>query len=163
MKLLSAISLTAIIVLASSCHSLDDDRVPYAPVSIPFTTVHEWDVYGVPAALDHRRFIIQERIPSNFPYTARMSTGFGGVLLVGDVLGEPRAYDLACPVERKSTIRVAIDKETMLAECPVCHSTYDVFSLAGHPVAGKAAEDGFGLRVYHVSRGQGNFYMFVSN
>ncbi len=162
-RCLSIASCLAVLAMCTSCHSLDDDRIPYAPVSLAFYTVHDWDTYGTPSALDHKRFIIQERIPSNFPYSASMATGFGGVLLVGDVLGEPRAYDLACPVEAKSSVRISVDKETMLAECPVCHSTYDIFSLAGHPVSGKAAEKGFGLRVYRVGRGQGNFYMIVTN
>lgn len=149
-------------VLSSSCHSLDDERIPPAPVNIQFTTESQWNLYGVTAALDYRSFILEQRVPSNFPYTASSYTGFGGILLVCDVLGEPKAYDLACPVERSSSTRIRIDKTEMVAECPVCHSTYDVFSLNGHPLSGPAANNGYGLRVYYVGRGRTD-YMVVLN
>ena len=42
--------------------------------------------------------------------------------LVCDVMGVPKAYDAACPVEVKRDVRVFINDEHE-AECPVCHST----------------------------------------
>lgn len=111
--------------------------------------------------MDYKSYIRDKRIPANFPYTANSFTGFGGILLVTTVLGEPAAYDLACPVERDHNIIVEINTESMLAECPVCHSEYDVFSLSGHPVEGIAAEKGYGLRRYRVARGRID-YMLVS-
>lgn len=148
-------------MLLASCQSLDDKRVPPAPVHIAFNTEPDWTIYGTPAALDHKSFVRELRIPKNFAYKENTYTGFGGVLLTCSVLNEPRAFDLACPVERSASVRVAINDDN-LAECPKCHSTYDVFSLAGHPVGGEAAEKGWGLRVYRVGRGQGD-YMLVSN
>lgn len=157
--------ITAIIsaALFCGCDSLDDDRIPPAAVNISFPTVAEWNIYGVASALDHRSFIPEKHLPKGFYYTASTYCGFGGVLLVGDVMGNPMAYDLACPVECRSGVRVAINGETNLAECPQCHSTYDVFSLMGHPTSGEAAEKGYGLRRYRVSPGRGTVYMQVNN
>ncbi len=163
MKLLNKILAAIAILLAfEGCDRLDDQRIPPAPVNIPFATVGDWNVSGIGGALDHRRFIKEQLIPSGYHYTAISATGFGGVLLVGDVNGQPAAYDLACPVECKRDVRVAINTEEMVAECPVCHSTYDVFSLGGYPLRGPAAEDGYGLRRYSVGPGRGD-YMIVTN
>lgn len=148
--------------IPASCHRLDDDRIPPMAVNLVFNTVAEWNTYGLGGAMDWARFIREERIPSNYPYTALSYTGFGGLLLLMDVYGAPRAYDLACPVECRSNVRVTIDKESMLAECPECHSTYDVFTLAGYPVSGTAAERGYGLKVYYVGPGRSGEYMVVS-
>lgn len=148
----------------SSCDRLDDDRIPVTPVNITFQTQADWDIYGVPGALSWKRFIRELRQPANFPYTEMTYTGFGGILLVCDVLGTPQAYDLACPVERSRDVRVNIDpKDEYLAVCPKCGSKYNVVSLTGHPVAGRAAEQGFALRRYYVGTGRGNAYMVVSN
>lgn len=149
--------------LSLSCHELDDDRVPLYPVSVVFPTVAQWDVYGVAGAMDYRRFIIQERVPENFPYTAVSQTGYGGVLLVCDVAGQPKAFDLSCPVEARPDVRVHIDRENNIAVCDGCGSTYDVFSLDGHPISGPASRQGFGLRRYRVGPGRGGDYMVISN
>lgn len=155
--------LIALSVCASSCHSLDDDRLPAAAVSLTFYTVADWNTYGVGGALDYRRFIKSERIPSNYPYTALNYTGYGGLLLVCDINGNPLVYDLACPVECKYSVRVNVDKESLTAECPVCHSTYDIFSLYGHPLSGTAAERGYGLKRYRIGSGSGGEYMVITN
>lgn len=147
--------------MCAGCHTLDDDRIPVTPVNLPFATEASWNIYGAAGAMDYNIFIRDKRIPANFPYTASTYTGFGGILLVATVLGEPAAYDLACPVERNHDVVVGIDTESMLAECPVCHSTYDVFSLNGYPVSGIAADKGYGLRRYRVARGRID-YMLVS-
>lgn len=157
------VALIAAALTLGACAHIDDERIPYSPVRIPFQTVGEWDVYGVSGAYTHRRFIRADKVPANFPYTALTYTGYGGVLLVGDVLGTPKAYDLACPVEVTYNIRVAIDPETHYARCPVCHSEYDVFMNYGAPVSGPAAEKGYGLRRYAVGAGATGEYMLVMN
>ena len=145
----------------SSCHHIDNHRLPVSYVNISFRSVGEWDIYGVAGAGQYRRFILPEKIPSGFPYTAMSATGLGGVLLCTTYLGTPVAYDLACPVECRANVRVFINDDNE-AECPVCHSRYDVFEKLGYPVAGKAAEDGFGLEVYRVGPGAQGEYMLVT-
>lgn len=132
------------------------------PVNITFQSAGMWETYGVPGATDFRRFIREMQEPAGFPFTAMTYTGFGGVLLVGDILGEPQAFDLACPVEVQYNVRVAINSETMFAQCPDCHSEYDVFSNYGTPVSGPAVNYGYGLRRYSVSRGINGEYMTVT-
>ena len=159
--LLLLLGLSLIVAGFTSCESVDDDRIPYAPVNIAFSTVGDWQVYGVAGALATRSFIKSERLPSGFPYTDLMQTGFGGVLLVGDFEGNPRAYDLACPVERDRNVRIFVDSEELVGECPKCHSTYDIFRL-GNPLSGEAAEKKYALRRYAVSPAQ-SLYMIITN
>lgn len=108
-----AAALTVAATLFSGCHSVDDDRIPPLPVYLAFTTVGMWDTYGVAGATSHRRFILTERlrVPENFPFTALSQTGYGGILLVSDILGDPQAYDLACPVEVRQDVRIRVDSE----------------------------------------------------
>lgn len=145
-----------------SCHGIDDHRVPVAPVNLTFATAVDWNIYGVSGAMDYKYFILSKREPSNFPYLVSSATGFGGVLLVTSVMGDPLAYDMACPVECQSNVVVRIDKEIMQARCPVCGSTYDVFSLFGHPTGGPALADRYGLRRFYVGPGRGGAYMTVT-
>lgn len=152
----------ALAVMAVGCHTIDDDRIPPLNVYVNFNTVGDWTEYGVPGAGSYRRFIKQDRIPANYPYSALSATGFGGVLLVGDVHNQPVAYDLACPVECKSNVRIQVNEQALNAECPVCHSTYDIVTNYGYPLSGKAAEKGYGLQRYHVSPGLNGEYMVIT-
>lgn len=80
-----------------SCDNVNDERIPYAPVYITFATEAEWRLYGTPAASDVRRFIKSDKLPARFPYTAMSETGFGGVMLVCDAMGENRLLTLHVP------------------------------------------------------------------
>lgn len=161
-QILGALLLLLTIIALPACRRLDDKRLPVAPVRLTFTTVAEWNAWGVPGAMAHRRYIKEERQPTGYPYTALSMTGYGGILLVGDILGAPRAYDLACPVECKSNIRITVDTDTYIARCPRCHSTYDIFNNYGQPLSGPALEDGYGLQKYYVGAGPQGEYMIVS-
>lgn len=157
-----AIAILLAVTTLFSCHGIDDHRVPAAPVNLVFSTAVDWNIYGVSGAMDYEYFIMGKREPSNFPYLVSSATGFGGVLLVTSVMGEPLAYDMACPVECQSNVVVRIDKDLMQARCPVCGSTYDVFSLFGHPTSGPAVADRYGLRRFNVGPGRGGAYMVVT-
>lgn len=146
----------------SACHTLDDERIPAVPVRVAFNSLSEWEYYGVTGAMQHKRFILQDHIPADFPYTAISRTGYGGILLVTDIHGVPVAYDLACPVERKPDIRIAVDDDANVAECPHCHSTYDIYSNLGHPLSGEAARQGYGLSRYYVGPGLQGEYMVIN-
>ena len=147
----------------TGCHSVDDDRIPYLPVRINFNTQGDWVTYGVSGAVEARRFIKPVE-PAGFPYTSLSATGFGGVLLVCDYNGEYRAFDLACPVEVRSDVRInaILDSGEPRGECPVCHSTYDIFRYGG-PLSGPAARHGYGLTHYFVGPGFQGEYMTVSH
>lgn len=160
MKAVKVIAALCLLV-CSGCETINDDRIPVSAVNIPFVNEAQWNLCGVSAAMDWQYFIRNKRIPSDYAYTASCTTGYGGVLLVCDVLGNPAAYDLACPVERSSSVRLFINTDDMVAECPQCGSTYDVFSLSGHPLSGTAADKGYGLKCYHVGYGSVD-YMLIS-
>lgn len=159
-KALFAIVLTA---LVQSCQTIDDNRIPYAPVRIPFTTQASWETLGVTAALEYRNFILSQRVPSNYNYTSLTYTGFGGVLLCADIHGLPVAYDLSCPVERSRDVRIIVDMEHINAYCPKCHSVYDIFSNNGVPLEGEAARLGYGLKRYKVVDGSQGVYRTIVN
>ncbi len=157
----SALVAATVAVAAMGCAHIDDDRIPAVPVRIAFNNVGEWNVYGVAGAGDYRRFIKQERVPEGFPYTAMTNTGFGGVLLICDIHNNNVAYDLACPVECRADVRINVLKEELKAECPVCHSVYDIVTNHGQPLSGPAAEKHYGLRKYYVGPGSAGEYMMV--
>lgn len=162
-KSITIILLTAAATAAlslSACHHVDNRRLPIHYANLLFWTQADWVKYGVSGAGDYRVFDKKKRIPSDFNYLASSATGFGGILLVSSLSGEPVAYDMACPVECRADVTVFIN-EDMQAECPVCHSCYDVFMQMGAPVAGEAATEGYGMEVYTVSPGPSGEYMVI--
>ena len=140
-----------------SCSDVNDDRIPVTAVNIDLGNQGYWDTYGVHTVGQFRYFIKSEKQPADFPYTAMTYTGFGGVLLVGDINGNPVAYDLSCPVERKADIRVRVDRSANNAYCPVCGSRYDIFNNLGHPLSGPASTDHYGLQLYHTTPKDGGY------
>lgn len=171
-RITNVLSGTLLALAAAGCsHSVDItfNRVPRAPVYVPFTTAGDWDIYGCNAALSARRFIRQTSEPAGYTYNDYSYTGYGGILLVCDIHSVPRAYDLSCPVECQRDVRVIVDYQTDLARCPECGSTYDVFllngsaNLAGAPVSGPASVSGYGLRRYQVLFGVDNRHALISN
>lgn len=149
MHLLRSLSFsTAIICLLTlmACDSLETNRIPAYRVQINLANPGMWQKYGVSGYGESRNFIRETRTPSDFQFLETTYTGFGGVMIVmgmnpfgsGEVI--PLAYDLACPVECKQNIRVAIDSETLDAVCPVCHSHYDVTMAGGAPLSGPALD-----------------------
>lgn len=161
-----ALYLAAILLLAAlaGCEKVDFDRIPPANVRLSFDTQAEWIRYGTPGALDHKNFILDGNLrePSDYPWTALTYTGFGGILLVGDISGAPYAYDLACPVEVKRDVRIRIDEETTEAYCPVCGSRYAVYTNYGAPLSGEAKKLRRGLRRFNVGPGLNGEFMVVT-
>lgn len=155
------LAIVAGMLLLAGCTHIDDTRIPAAPVRIVFNSVGEWNLYGVAGAGDYRKFIKQERVPDGYPFTAMTYTGFGGVLLICDIHSNPVAYDLACPVECRADVRINVLADELKAECPKCHSIYDVVTNHGQPLSGPAAEKHYGLRKYYVAPGSAGEYMLV--
>ncbi len=116
------------------------------PVNINLSDAGMWNTYGVAGFGVCRYFVHTLGEPSGFPYQVTSATGFGGVLLIGGMdpfTGDteiPLAYDMSCPVECRSDVRVRVDESTMHAVCGVCGSVYDVTMRGGAPVSGTAAE-----------------------
>ncbi|RLT77311.1 hypothetical protein D7V95_03975 [bacterium J10(2018)] len=157
-EILAAI-LSATAVL--SCSHVDDDRIPAVGVNIALDNPGYWNTFGVHALGQYRYFIKNEGIPSEFHYTALTFTGFGGVLLVTDIYNQPLAYDLACPVEMKPTVRISYNPDNLRARCSSCGSEYDVSEFNGSPVSGAAYEKKYGLRRYRVIPSSSGGYNIV--
>lgn len=150
-------------ITLAGCDHLENNRIPPADVRVPFTTIGDWETYGVSGAYEYQNFIKGERKPAGYPYTTLTFTGFGGVLLTMDYQNTPVAYDLACPVECQNNIRVQIQPDTHLAKCPKCGSEYEVCTLNyGYPVSGPAQERGYRLQVYHVGPGTQGEYRVIT-
>lgn len=124
-------------------------RIPTSPVHLTFNQA-EWDIFGVISPLEYKYFNKSKSLPSNFSYSETTLTGFGGIYLISDVMGNPHAYDAACPVECQADITMQIDATNLTAKCPRCGSVYDIFQNNGFPVSGVAADKGFGLKQYNV-------------
>ena len=162
--------LTGLLAVSSSCSSVNDERTPDLPVNIQLADAGTWNSYGVNAFGSYSLFILGNgtRTPYSFPYTQTSATGFGGVLLISGMdpfSGAtllPLAYDLACPVERKPTVRIEIEEETFKAICPVCGSSYDVTMGGGAPLSGPASSSAFGLRRYRCIPTQAGGYLITN-
>lgn len=156
----------------SGCESVDlnENRIPRTAVYLPFTTASDWHLYGIGGqygaggALQSRRFIRQERVPSGYPYPDYSYTGFGGLLMTCDVASQLHVFDLACPVERQPDVRIVV-RDDNFAHCPKCGSVYDVFMIErnpGSPVSGPAFADGYALRSYRIVFGADNRYALIT-
>jgi nitrite reductase/ring-hydroxylating ferredoxin subunit len=76
------------------------------------------------------------------------SAGYGGVLVVHNMFGEYKAFDLSCTFEARPDVLVAVDNEILYAVCPVCGTKYDVGTGNGAPY-GKSRHY---LRMYNVTQ-----------
>lgn len=163
-----AITLSAGALL--SCNSVNDERIPNMRVSINLGDAGLWNQYGVAGFGISRNFIPELKEPSGFAYSASSGAGFGGVLLIGGMdpftgdTNVPLAYDLACPVECKPSVRVKVDNSTFEAICPECGSKYDVTMRGGAPISGPAADKNhrYGLRRYNCIPSQYGGYIIVN-
>lgn len=152
-----------LLLMSAGCNDSDDNPVPPYPVRISFVTVGDWLTYGVQGATDYQYFTTEPRQPANYPFTMLTQTGYGGVVLVSDILGVPRAYDMSCPVEHRRDVRMTVNQGEALARCPMCGSTYAVFEL-GTALSGEAAQHGYSLRQFRVLiPGDGGEYATIKN
>ena len=127
--------LLLITIIATSCDGGDRDRIPAAAVRVEFANQAMWDQYGVSGSFIHRQFILNQKIPAGFPYTLSSATGYGGLMLITNEHGVPYVYDLCCPVEINSNIRIK--------------STYDI--TTGGPMTGTAKDGRYFLQSYNIA------------
>ena len=78
MKGLKWLFCSVAIVATAACSSVDSYRIPAHSVFIDLSNAGLWNTYGVAGYGECRMFSKDKRIPANFPYTERTSTGFGG-------------------------------------------------------------------------------------
>ncbi|MDE5685955.1 MAG: hypothetical protein K2I26_05280 [Paramuribaculum sp.] len=148
----------------TGCNTVDSDRIPPVNVNLIFTTIGEWELYGVSGAGSYQRFIAPLRQPAGFPYKGLEGTGFGGLLLVADPMGDYQVFDLGCPVCVPEVSRIVLDGDADVAgifRCNKCGSTYDVFAY-GTPRSGPALSDKYGLQRYRITFTGSSPYAIIS-
>ncbi|NLB03611.1 MAG: hypothetical protein GX841_09545, partial [Bacteroidales bacterium] len=67
------------------------------------------------------------------PQTASDRLGYGGLLLVRGFDDQYYAYDLACPVECRTDVRVGQPSEVLEVVCPQCGESYQLGFGLGTP------------------------------
>lgn len=112
-----------------SCLEQRIDSFPWAPVHYELSlSVSRYEALRTPGGIARIQTV----------ELATSHIGLGGLIIVRSLLEHNAfsAYDLACPVEQKGSIRLEItDTEAI---CPSCHSHYDLLSGYGHPTQGVA-------------------------
>lgn len=81
------------------------------------------------------------------PETASDRLGYAGLVLVKGFDDRYYAYDLCCPVEGRSDIRVGKPNDVLEATCPACGESYQLGFGLGTPSTGVSKE---GLKTYTV-------------
>ena len=109
----------------------------------------QWSVYGVHGYMEWQTFV-KSSLPKGFSWTANSYSGFGGVLLACGLNNELLAYDMACPIECQSNVRIEVDEEAGIAVCRKCGSTYDASTVTGNPL-GTRPRKKYGLTSYIVT------------
>ena len=64
--------------------------------------------------------------PKNINIGIGERAGYGGVLVVHDMLGQYKAFDLACPHEADPGVTVVVDDDVLYAVCPKCGTKYEI-------------------------------------
>jgi len=97
------------------------------------------------------------------PRLAKDRLGFGGILVINafSMDGNPVnlcAYDLACPVEVQSNVRVVPDKTGGTATCPKCGAVFTIATGTGAPKSGTK----YYLKSYRVVNNGNGIYTVVN-
>lgn len=135
-----------LLLLAFSFVNCDDEvvsRIPWAEVYLEFDLLgQDRDLNGFAAKIFTERQLAKERY------------GYGGILVFNNGGNEDNffAYDLSCPVEVQTNIRVK-PNDFGEAICEKCGAVYLLYSK-GVPVSGEYA-----LRQYNVSHKYSSTYI----
>ena len=125
------------IFIPDSCSHNAESSIPDYPVDLQLDLNGEYatfrNSYGGILIFDKRK-------------KEKDKIGFGGILVCTNYEGKYLAFDLACPYEAKSNIRVEIDGLSAL--CRKCGSGFDIYTGEfAHPQKGPAKQ---GLKKYRT-------------
>jgi len=146
------ISLTLLLLLSFACDTEYFSQIPQMPVLLNLN-LSTTDITLVP--LTSSKSYIS-------PRTVSERVGYGGVLVYhGTESGADKffAYDLACPVEVKTDVRIVVEN-TLFAKCPVCGSKFEIYNGFGNPVSGPALEKNFSLRKYTTRQTDNEVFVY---
>lgn len=108
-------SVSVVMMLTISCNDNQRSPIPDYPVNLKLDLAGEYNTFRGTSCESHT-FIT--------PTVATDRLGFGGILVCTDFWGNYCAFDLSCPYEAKSNIRIRPDGPN--AVCDSCGSQFDL-------------------------------------
>ena len=128
-----------ILIFAFAC-KVEENPIPIVSVYLNLDlTFEDKELKAVPS---YKEYTIK-----NINIGLGERAGYGGVLVVHNMLGEYRAFDRACPFEANSSVTVEVDSEVLYATCPKCGTKYEIGLSPGIP----SGSSKHSLRQYNVS------------
>ncbi|MBN1415091.1 MAG: hypothetical protein JW973_08335 [Bacteroidales bacterium] len=124
------------LMLPHGCVEETDDVVPDVPVNVTLPLIH----YNLSPASS---LIVTSQMVS----TVSLGYDNNGIIVYRDI-SEFYAYDRTCPYHIEKSIAVEISDNPLYAECPVCHSKYQLW-FNGFPTDSGPARNP--LKSYHVT------------
>lgn len=121
--------LVVAILFFASCEDKIRSSIPDYPVSLNLKLAGEYNTFNSPnlyKVFETRQF------ETDF-------VGYGGILVYIGFDNEYYAFDMCCPYELKSTIKVR-PNDLGQAICDSCKSVYDIGYGVGNPSSGKSKE-----------------------
>lgn len=139
--------LPLLLFILSACGNNNRSPIPDVPVNLDINiTADAPELFTLGG---YKEFIV--------PITTSQYLGYGGLLLVRTFEDEICAFDLSCPHEAKSTVRIKADNSGV-ARCDSCGSTYNIGYGSGFAQSGPTK---YKLKKYTVyyNVGSGNIYV----
>ena len=120
------LSLCCLMYIFTSCTKVEDNPIPNYRVYLNLDlTFEDKDLKAIPS---YKEYSVKD-----INVIQGESVGYGGVLVVHNMLGEYQAFDRACPYEVRSNVLVEVDNEILYAVCPVCGTKFDIGTGNGSP------------------------------
>lgn len=139
--------LAGLSLIFGGCDDTYISSIPNYPVSMQLNLTSTYPTFKNSI----NRYLIFQK-----PVTASDRIGYGGILVYSGFDQEYYAFDLACPHEAKSSIRVK-PNDIGQAICDSCKTVYDISLGLGIPVSGPSREM---LRKYKTSVDGDYLYIF---
>ena len=115
----------SILVFTFSC-DIEENPIPTASVYLNLDlTFEDRELKTIPSYKEYTYKNINTAIGER--------AGYGGVLVVHNMLGEYKAFDRTCPHEVNPGVTVEVDNEVLYAVCPKCGTKYDIGIGSGSP------------------------------
>lgn len=121
-----------------SCDETFISTIPDYPVYLELNLTASYPTFSSP----------NQSLTFETPIKATDRLGYGGIVVYIDFEGEYRAFDMACPNEAKTDIRVYPNDLGQLV-CEECSSVYDISYGIGNPIEGPAYE-----QTYEAEKGE---------
>lgn len=111
------------------CTKTEKSKVPYA--SVYFTVSLQYEDKELSGLLKTKSFTKTRKEGERI--------GYSGIFVVHGADGQFYAFDLCCPHEAQSDIRVT-PSDDGIATCPKCGTVYDISYGGGYPISGPSKQ-----------------------